>query len=310
MIVTSRRCLFNILFQIFPLNKMLNANYYLLDVKSQTQLDQYKNQSMAPDISIDDFGNYKVNPSQTSLTQYHINAGRGELDPTQFMAHLITGDAWNPDDIQRIFQEYLKKPETKVTVFDFLFAQKPRGNGMQVLVIYNEDIVTNYAHTICQYLSYEFGCDINFIDPLYRPDVKGNTTYQGNFNYIGNKNRGLQLICDLKDYKLRTEFDSFLLQIQGQMNAVDQMSARLNVYDVPKLIYLYNLLFPNKPLPPNYYEHEQLKQMIISMTLNQLPQNKFGNNLYTTNDIQHMIDEYDASELIKHEALDIYDYLT
>lgn len=294
---------------------MLNANYYLLDVKSQTQLDQFRGRSMVPnpDIYLDECdGNFqmKTQPqTQSSLSQYYINPSNGEIDPTQFMAKLITGAAHTVQDIQQEFQNYLKTPETKVRAFDFLFANKPRGNGLQILVIYNEDIVTDYGHTICQYLSYEFGCDINFVDPVYRPDVKGNRDYQGNFNYIGDKNRGAMTVAHLKDYKLRMEFDGFILQIHGQMNSKDQLNNRLNVYNVEQLIYLYNLLFPNKPLPPNFYEHEQLKQIIISMVIDHVPQNQFGNNLYTTDHLQSMLEGFERNEKSDFGAEDIYDYL-
>lgn len=292
MIVTSKRCYLNILTQLMDLTTLLNANYYIADIH-------------APDGSVNimermmfnEYGQLVVENGIDSSThvpsaigRYNVKYGNGELDPTPFLTSLLMGlgsEEVFVDPTERII-DHLNKTETMIATYNFLFRNELRGNGLQILIFNDDSVVENFVWLICEYLAKNFGCDITFIDPQYRPNVKGMV------QYVGDKIFAEKTIKDLRDAQLLIDFNNAITQASTG-DCINNLTTYLTSFDAHQIVYLYNLLFPNDPLPPDNYTVDHIKQIIIGRVSQNMPKTTL-NNLFLTEDYLEMLQRYEREE--------------
>lgn len=283
----SKRCFLNVLTQLCDKETLLNANYYIADQKSPDGTVDFVDR-----MSFDENGQLVTEyaPAQsyastvTSLGLYNIKYDNA-LDPTNYCTSLMNGNRGEYHDPHEMFIKHLNDSSTLTEVYQFLFKMQPKGNGIQIVIFRDEANVKDFGHIICQYLSRNFGADIMFLDPKYRPDVPGYTDYHGDKVYAAN------LIKRIRDMELLIAFNK-AVTVAGYDEGINNIMAHLSTYNFYQLIYLYNLLFPNDPLPPDNYTVEQIMGIIASRAMASIPRNKPLQNLYMTDDFMKHIERY------------------
>lgn len=258
MIVTSKRCFLNILTQLWTPERLLNANYYVGDQVAVNGFANFNEQ-----YGFNEYGQMvsKSDPSRAAspfASQWHIKMSKC-LDPEPFRAQqLIMGSSENDygSPEERFIHSHLNNPDTFLSVYNFLFKDPLEGNGIQILIFNDDPNLLDFGHIICQYLSMNFGVDIVFIDPQYRPKCRGCTTY------TGDKQMGQKTLKDIRDYDLLFNFNQAVSQ-SSYFNTVNNVRVFLGELDINDTMYLYTLLFPNDPLPPGNYTIDHVREIII-----------------------------------------------
>lgn len=291
MIFTSKRCYLNILTQLMSKDKLLNANYYMLDqLNNNYHMNNVKfNESDQivpddiPDLSFD-----------SGLSKYNINIPSSSLlDPTPFETNLLVSGGNNADTVVSKFVKSLNQPDTLLMVYDFLFRKKTKGNNLQIVMYNCDETIIRYGHLICQYLSHNFGCDIIFVDAQYRQrDLVGQP------NYVGNKANAEKIIKEIRDFDIKSKF---LQMVQGGVridNTANNLTTWLAQFDFHNLVYIYNLLWPDDPLPPDNYTVERMIQIIISASISSFGERKQSvfDSLYSTSAFNDILNQYDESD--------------
>lgn len=288
MIVTSKRCFLNVLTQLCDRETLLNANYYMADMRSPN------GNAMLGDIGVDydDDGqlyktNYNSHSYSTSCGKYNIRYGSDEINPNPYMTSILTSSGSYYNDPIQAFKSHLDQTDTLISTYQFIFGHSLRGNGLQIIIFADDQNLCIFGDTICQFLSKNYGADITFIDPCYRPNVPGKQ------NYTGDKAYAEQLIPKIKDSLLIMRFEA----VRGQCNSPEQtnnLRIFLGSFNVMQLIYLYNLLFPGIPLPADNYTSERMIQIIINLATKDMPSNPYP-NLQLTEDYMDMLREYESA---------------
>jgi hypothetical protein len=292
MIVTSKRCYLNIVTQYCDLNTLLNANYYIADVRTPNGLINFAEDS----LKYDENGQLTVENQITiphtmmAMGKYNIKYGNGELDPTPYIANVLVSIGEEYTDPVDRFIKHLNDTDTVLSTYNFLFKNQLQGNGLQILIFNDEDTVKNYVHIVCEYLAHIFGCDITFIDPQCRPEVKGKATYKGIEKSIAEKN-----IMDIRDCDLLISFNQAVTHTTDFSSCVNNLISFLSGFDFPQTVHLYELLFPNDPLPPDNYTAEHIKQIIIGRVSSDAPKNNF-NNIILTEDFNKFLERYENEQ--------------
>lgn len=291
MIVTSKRCYLNIITQFTDLQTLLNANYYMADVRTPDG-----NVHLGDSLRYDEYGQLvienAIEPSLLSpaIGKYNIKYGSGELDPTPYITNVLVGIGETYADPHKRFIEHLNSTDTMIATYNYLFRNELRGNGVQILIFSDDSLVEEgFVHIVCGYLAQNFGCDIDFIDPMFRPNVKGQTQYKGDKEFA-KKN-----IKDIRDAQLLIDFNQTISAV-GSDECVNNLTTFLGNFDIYQIMYLYNLLFPEAPLPPDNYTKEHIMQIIIGRVSSQIPKNPFS-NLMLSDDYLEMIARYEAEEM-------------
>lgn len=275
MIVTSRRCFINVLAQYMDLPTLTEANYFIADTREPMDHLEFDT-----DVHYNEHGQLvhesKPKVVTPALSRYHIKYGKGQLDPSTFMTTMLVGGNSDNEDPREAFIRYLNHTETIAEIYDFFYGEKLRGNELRILIYNDEDSVRYFVHFVCMFLAKNFGEDISFIDPQYRPYVIGQPTYAGDKEYAK------KTISDLRDVILLKQFNQNITQM-GYDENMGNLTTWLNAFDPPELMHLYELIFPNDPLPPGNYNTDHIKQIIVGRVSDSLPKPQFQfPNLYTT----------------------------
>lgn len=291
MIVTSKRCFLNVLTQLCDLETLINANYYIADIRSSGNIMTLDDDR----IQYSKDGKFEViTPTPRRIIgKYNIKYDNEvSLDPTPYICSILSNihDRYKSPD--ELFKDHLLNTDTLINVYSFLFKDEVKDNGLQIVIFNDEDTVVKYCHIVCEYLSSIFGVDILFIDPEYRSDVKGVSRYTGCDTETARNN-----IMKIRDEKLLRDF-----RIHFAYTTPDMMLSNLTSFlihlDCPSLIHLYNLLFPSEPLPPDNYTSSQLREIIIgkSAMVNQ-PKQALNNIIFSnTQDFFECAECYDEDE--------------
>ena len=296
MFVTSRRCFINCLAQFMDYGQIRYANYYICDVSSNSRYFGFESQP-----EYDDDGNllgFKqvATESKAAIQQFQVNYSNGSLDPHVVLSKAaanggskhVASIADDEEASLRIFREHLMEPDTIGEVCDWFYDNintRPKGNGLIILIIVNEQFVRLYGHTICEYLSNYFGEDIEFIDAQMRPEW-----IPGYPRYVGNKQFAEKLLRDYRDYALQSKFTMSNCQA-GYEECKCNMITTLSIMNPTELMHLYELLFPSEPLPPGNYTTDQIKQIIIGKSLDRRQPPDRTSNMYTANIYLDAIDD-------------------
>lgn len=253
MIVTSKRCFLNVLTQLQKADTLLNSNYYIGDQASGTN-----NVSINDNTTFNDFGQLVQQSGVVQLTSKYYIKSNNVMNPEPHVTHHAVMGADDSDfaSAEEGYIDHLNKPDTFLAVYNFLFKDQLQGNGQQIFMLNDDENMLRFGHIICQYLSTNFGVDIVYIDPAYRPNCRGCTQYPGN-KVIGEKT-----IKDVRDYDLIFSFQQSLSQseLTGTLNNIRTFVGSMSIENV---VYLYNLLWPNDPLPPGNYSIDHIREIII-----------------------------------------------
>ena len=290
MIVVSKRCYLNILTQLMDRETLINANYYILDRQQPSRYAGFNDC-----LDIDEDGTLMVKQQSSSMGKYNVTYSSGELDPTPFMTTFLLEESANQNPTNAVYDAFIKfmhKPLIMLSTYQFIFKNKVQGNGLQFGIICDDKICRHFGHLICAFLSKNFGVDINYIDPRYRSNVMGREFYQGD------KEFAKKTIMDLRDLEIIQCFKASLTQINYD-ESVNNLRAWLSYMDFPQLFHLYQLLFPDQPLPPNNYTKADLIEIVIGMSIDIMTQEhkESGNlcptDIYTSEDWYDMLDRYE-----------------
>ena len=264
MIVTSKRCFLNKFIQMNSAETVLNANYYMADdgkKKSTTNIN--------PNIRRNEYGEIIEEPSGTIEATYTSGVGAENmgsvfhirrsniLNPEGYNAEYVMGqsnDGFNSPEERYI--NHLQQKDTMIATFNFLFGHQLQGNGLQILIFSDCANLKRFGNILCQFLSMTYGVDIVFLDPAFRPDCRGQV------NYTGNKQQGIVNSKFLMDCDTVSRFDAAIDQsrLRGTLSNVREF---LQSFRGMELMNIYNLLFPNDPLPQGNYTDDQLREILI-----------------------------------------------
>lgn len=240
MIVTSKRCFLNVLTQLLTPEQLIHANYYIGDSADRYNMggNTQVNINGMGEITYDDSSNNE----QSSFYTYAVKHS-GCLNPEATNSTIVTGYV---DDTpsEELFVNYLNRPATFLKVYNFLFKEQLRFNGVQILILNDADNMKRYGNIICQYLSMNFGVDIVYIDAAYRKNCPGQK------NYVGNKQLGLKTITDTRDYSIVNDFNLHLTASEEFGNIANLKTYLYGYDDIDEIRYMFHLLFPNVPIPP------------------------------------------------------------
>ena len=85
------------------------------------------------------------------------------MDPDKTNDAQVTGYVEDADNEEK-FIEHLNKPLTMYSVYKAMFHDQLRGNGLQIFMLRDDANMMRYGNIICQYLSFNFGVDIIYLD--------------------------------------------------------------------------------------------------------------------------------------------------
>ena len=281
MIVTSKRCFLNKFIQRNSAETILNANYYLADAnpKNTTSMEPDRRRNAYGEIEEASF-TYSSSGITGFGSTYYISFVK-PLDPTPHntshkMGKDSSGVYRSPEEL---FINHLQNSDTALSVFNIVFGKQLQGNGLQILMYDSDKNIKRFGHIVCQFLSMTYGVDIIFLDPAFRPDCRGQV------QYFGDKEQGLRMSRMLKDQQTLNDFADALAQTEAT-HSVTNLDTFLNnaIEDAEGMMYLYNLLFPNAPLPSGNYTKEQLQGIIVQYATDGMITNgkRFENVLINT----------------------------
>lgn len=292
MFVTSKRCFINCLAQFMDYEQLSQANYYVIDVNPSST--RYTSTVKTVEYMSDGTPVVREKEAVTgpSVTRFHIVYSEGYLDPTVGILQMTTNASnVNERDYLPLFQKYLSQPETIGNVYNWFYGSainRPRGNGLMIIIINTEDHVRIFGHTICEFLANYIGEDVEFVDAQFRPQI-----VPGYQRYKGNKAFAEKILRDQRDYQLLSNFMLTATQM-GYQEGMQNLTALLSIMDPPDLMHLYELAFPNDPLPPGNYTTDHIKKVLIGKAMDLSGTKKSMPNLHTSNVyLDQLTDEID-----------------
>lgn len=265
MIVTSIRCYLNILTQFMTREQLLDAQYYVAD-KTSRKLP-FSN-SMKWNMETGQYEEVEENDVESAspyLVEYAPEACNMNMSIFMTDANIDIDKISKSKDPRARFQAAISQPEFLMSVYQKII-RNIRKDKLFIMIFLDEPTVRYGAGLVCEMLSRDFGQDVTFIDPQYRPYV------QGRVSYVGNKQNGEIVMDRLRKSSLCTGF------IDAMNHTVD--TGKLdNIHtfldstceEITDSIYLYNSLWPDDPLPPGRYTNGELKEMLIQRALDERP---------------------------------------
>ena len=249
-------------------NTLINANYYIADQTTRNGLAQ-----ISDNIAMGEDGCYTINSVITNtptLNPYHILYNGDVLSPVALMSRLLLDNTG--ESVESLFKQQLMNNDSLIAAYDFLYKDKPKGNGLRILMFVN-DSATQYIHIVCEYIAEFFGEDITFVDRQYRNDIIGQVQYRGN------KQKAVQVLHEIRDYQLLKSITDLASNYQYGFNDNTNLTEFFDVMEVPQLFYTYEKLFPNEPLPAGSYTKDHITHIIISKLKHLFPQQHGLSNL-------------------------------
>ena len=254
MIVCSKRVFLNVLTQFMDANTLVNANYYIADQTTRNGIAQ-----MSDNISINGDGEYTIKTDssvvgQLKLTPYHIFYGTDAMSPIALMSKLMLDQSGA--SVEQLFREQLVSNENVRDIYNFLYANKAKGNGLRILIFVNDTCVP-YIHIVCEYIAHMFGEDVTFIDKQYRPDIRGQ------IQYTGDKANAVRVINEIRDYIMLKDIIDLANNYQYGYQSDSNLTVYFDTFNIQQLFYVYEKLFPTEPLKPGNYTKDHIIHIIV-----------------------------------------------
>ena len=229
---------------------LLKSQYFVLDVAE----DRYSNS-----ISWGDNGEMQIKTPKSN------NNFRIEYVPEIFNPDPHTSDIQymnvpggpSAANKQRDFMSHLMNTDIQYKVYNRLFDPKNITDYPVILIMFNEHNIVTFGSTIATYLSQIFGVDVEFIDESLRPNVFGNRSGI----YPGNVEQGRKTIRMCKNSKFMKDIELMITEDSKEATS-GNLTSQLIDYTTPELIYIYNTLFPDKPLYEGMYTREDMMKII------------------------------------------------
>lgn len=261
MLVCSKRVFLNVLTQFMDAETLINANYYIADQTTRNGIAKFSDS-----ITINDDGSYTLkNDAVTgiaSLNPFHIIYGPDTLSPITLMSDMMSDVTGN--STFDMFKNKLMQNESLVNVYNFLYSDKAKGNGLKILIFVN-DCCVPFIHIVCEYLAGMFGDDLTFVDKMFRVDIPGNV------NYVGNGENAKQVITYLNDYRMVKDIHDLGTNYQYGYQNEENLRVYFDSFTVPQLFHIYEKLFPYEPLAPDTYTKERMVYILTGKIKQQFP---------------------------------------
>lgn len=260
MIVTSMRCYLNILTQLMTKENLLNAQYYICDKTGVTVYNQDYNYSMEDGMYMTTLNN-PIDRASEYLVEYASSASNLSIEKWMTSLDIDIDKISKSKDPLARYYTYINTKELMLSLYQKAIS-KIRKDKLFIFIFMDEMTVRYCGDMVCELLSQKFGQDVTFIDPQYRPYVRGR------LSYVGNKQQSEKIIEELKH----------TAQIAGYMaavsNAVYDNESTSNIVQfltafesVEELINFHNLLWPHDDLPKGTYTRADVEEIIIQKTL-------------------------------------------
>lgn len=277
----SKRVFLNVMCPKMDKNVLLNANYYIADCRSPNRV----NSDDLKDVYYDEIeGKWKEKEKTETKTasRFNIKYGSNCLNVEPYVTSFLTDGIDDPVLIEKRILERLLSYVNMRNIYDEIYLSPKRGNGILFIIYYSEESIVNQGRIVAKFLADNFGEDVTFVDPLYRPYVSGQTLYKADLERFKIVER------DLRDTSMLMSFRATYKNAMNTgdvLECVSNLSNHMATFKFADAIHLYELLWPNDPLPKGNYTTEQIKDLIIQRAIdnNRLshepPQTNNGNRI-------------------------------
>lgn len=261
MILCSKIAFLNVLKELMTTKEIVESTYYVPD-SSCLNSNRGRNMKLMDRVKFNEYGQIVREEGyvNTTISSVELYSYCPTLDPLSYNTSLMEGIDNFENPVERYVETCLKKDRALTSVYEFLIKQPPRsGNGERIIVYEHYDSLWQFGHAIAEYLSTYFGFDIIYLDRIYNPYIRGKK------KYIGNPDNAKKTIKICRDREL----------VQGTINALagwgagfgsdenlNNITIYLNGLKWEKLQRLYELLFPDEPLPADYYTESRLREIL------------------------------------------------
>ena len=225
---------------------LLCSHYYILDVYDE----RFSNS-----VSYGDDGGIQIN-SHKCNNNYRIEYVHEIFNPTPHTSdiqYINTPGGPCLANKQASFMKHLMNTDTMYKTYNKLFSSNQISEYPKILIMFDERNIIDYGSMIATYLSNVFGVDIDFIDEPLRPNVFGIK----NGHYAGNVNQGRMTIRNCKNRKIFKDF-KLMIDENSRENTYENLMSQLTSYSTEDLIYIYNIIFPDKPLCRGVYTRDDM----------------------------------------------------
>lgn len=261
MILCSKVAFLNVLKELMTTQQILEATYYVPDSTCMSS-NRGRNMKLMDRVKFNEYGQivHEKGYVNTTISSVELYSYCPTLDPLSYSTSLMEGLDKYSSRVERYVETNLKKDRSLNAVYDFLIKQPPRGgNGERIMIYEHYESLWEFGHAIAEYLSTYFGFDIIYLDRIYNPYIRGKK------KYIGNPDNAKRTIEICRDREL----------VQGTINSlagwgagfgIDENVSNIDIYlngmKWEKLQRLYELLFPDEPLPADYYTESRLREIL------------------------------------------------
>lgn len=260
----SKRVFLNVFCPMTDKSVILNANYYIADCRSPGNVKQSAGTIKYVDgewINLDE--ETKPNEHLKKPSQYNVKYGNDCIDPGPYVTTLISDTYDDEDSMQTRMRKTLKTFVNMRSQMEEIYTPIRRGNGLLFIIYMHDDNIVNFGDIICQHLVDNFGEPITFLDPKYRPNVRGKVLYEcHDMNYVHKVNRELNDAITVYDFLAAVGQSP---DIEGSVNNMSTFLAGID--KVQDMIHLYELLWPDEPLPVGKYTLEHVREIIMGKIL-------------------------------------------
>lgn len=256
------RCYLNILTQIMTKEELLDAQYFIAD---KTGRRTFYSDEFNYDPTSGTYNEVNNNDAIIKTSKYLVDYA---IDTCSFsIATFLTKNAIDLDKVSKSrkaydrYRAWLYQPQTMMSVYNNIIS-KIRADKLFIMIFMDEPTVRYAGDIACTYLANEFGQDITYIDPQYRPYVAGRVTY------AGNKAHAEQVISDIRIKSLISGFMAAISNKNYESNDNNIVAYLSNLFtEVTDLIWFHNLLWPYDQLPPGNYTKADLLEIIVGKAM-------------------------------------------
>lgn len=251
--------------------ELLNAQYFIADSTGR----QFYSEEFNYDAEAGTYN--KVSSPVLKTSNYIVDYA---ISTCSFsIATFLTKQAIDIDKVSKSrnaydrYRAWLYQPQTMMSVYNNMIS-KIRADRLFIMIFMDEPTVRYAGDIACTYLANEFGQDITYIDPQYRPYVAGRVTY------VGNKANAERVISEIRSQSLIAGFMAAISNTNYESNDNNITAFLTTTFtEISDLIWFYNVLWPDDKLPPGNYTRRDLIELIIgkSMDESQKSQQRLSN---------------------------------